>query len=149
MVTPWTSYASRQVLSLEKRTRIASLWPAWASIISSLPAHFTGTLSADTERRSDHAFAPASPDRFVWLCEGAMCADVGRERARGSAAPRFLWRRCSATQQSRSGEDRICLWRRSRLAPLLRMRFRGGATHEMDQMVDRRAQPRRALPRHR
>src|SRR5205085_8545256 len=69
MVTPWTSYASRQVLSLEKRTRIASLWPAWASIISSLPAHFTGTLSADTERRSDHAFAPASPDRFVWLSE--------------------------------------------------------------------------------
>src|SRR5438067_7550885 len=69
MVTPCTSYASRQVLTLEKRTSIASLWPAWASIIRSLPAHFTGTLSADTERRSAHAFAPASPERLVWLSE--------------------------------------------------------------------------------
>src|SRR5207248_2106933 len=69
MVTPWTSNASRQVLTLEKRTSIASLWPAWASITSSLPAHFTGTLSTDTDRRSAHAFVPASPDRFVWLSE--------------------------------------------------------------------------------
>src|SRR5207248_11412027 len=69
MVTPCTSYASRQVLTLEKRTSIASLWPAWASIIRSLPAHFTGTLSPDTERRSAHAFAPASPERLVWLSE--------------------------------------------------------------------------------
>src|SRR5437763_5469497 len=190
MVTPCTSNASRHVLTLEKRTRSASLCPAWASIISSLPAHFTGTLSTDTERSSAHAFAPASPDRFVWLSEvrnviaestygragaasvfgsagaavaasaaglgasafaaasfvvdcaramfaasrkqnasllksrieippgkrlngslqrdgtiapieRALCADVGRESARGRAAPRFLWRRCSATHRSR------------------------------------------------
>src|SRR5919204_985575 len=69
MFTPCTSNASRQVLTLEKRTRIASLLPACASIISSLPAHFTGTLSAETERRSAHAFAPASPERLVWLSE--------------------------------------------------------------------------------
>src|SRR5437762_2175210 len=215
MVTPWTSNASRQVLTLEKRTSIASLWPAWASITSSLPAHFTGTLSTDTDRRSAHAFVPASPDRFVWLSEvrnviaestygragaasvfgsagaavavsaaglgasafgaasfvvdcaratfaasrkqnasllksrieippgkrlngslqrdgtiapieRAMCADVGRESARGRAAPRFLWRRCSATHRSRPKRSDSAGSRRSPLAPLLRMHLRVG-----------------------
>src|SRR5437879_12643490 len=69
MFTPWTSKASRQVLSLEKRTSIASLWPPCASITSSLPAHLMGTLSTETDRRSAQAFAPASPDRVVCVSE--------------------------------------------------------------------------------
>src|SRR5256885_3332010 len=69
MFTPWTSKASRQVLTLEKRTNIASLWPPCASITSSLPAHLMGTLSTETDRRSAQAFAPASPDRLVCVSE--------------------------------------------------------------------------------
>src|SRR5204862_7580605 len=69
MFTPWTSKASRQVLTLEKRTSIASLWPPCASITSSLPAHLTGTLSTETDRKSAQAFAPASPDREVCVSE--------------------------------------------------------------------------------
>src|SRR5207249_7867102 len=69
MFTPWTSKASRQVLTLEKRTSIASLWPPCASITSSLPAHLTGTLSTETDRKSAQAFAPASPDRLVCVSE--------------------------------------------------------------------------------
>src|SRR2546428_746989 len=69
MFTPWTSYASRQVLTFEKRTSIASLWPPCASITRSLPAHLMGTLSTETDRRSAQAFAPASPDRLVCVSE--------------------------------------------------------------------------------
>src|SRR5437868_12641145 len=69
MFTPWTSYASRQVLTFEKRTSVASLWPPCASITRSLPAHLMGTLSTETDRRSAQAFAPASPDRLVCVSE--------------------------------------------------------------------------------